>query len=233
MARRPDPVTIIRAAAFTCLSVLWCSGCLPVSPGQEDFSFDGSDRLHAVQLADEAQLVSALERIRGWHESTGTGLRLNPPLGVSELEAKLAELPCQVPDELLALWQWRDGESTEVFTWYHRFLSVDEALAHHRELTSRFGWPETWVPFFEFQEEWYFMECTDIPVPGAPVGFYLLESGPEHASTNLTRHLETLATALEEGALPWAGEWWGEENLGRVAEIHRKLNPRGRLPYVQ
>ena|GEM_PF-6739303 len=80
------------------------------------------DRKLAKERVDLSQLADVLNRIELFHVRHRTGLKLHPPPGQAGLDEKLSGFPCRIPDELRALWSWRNGEKTDKFVWYHRFL---------------------------------------------------------------------------------------------------------------
>lgn len=193
-----------------------------------------SDRQREIagERADLPQLLAALESIEAFHAENRTGLELQPPLGKAALEEALAEFPCKVPDELRALWAWRNGEVTDKFIWYHRFLPVQDAIEQYKMLAAEPvpGWSRDWIPIFEFQEEWYAVECSPEPTPGAPVIHYFVEDDPKQAYVNLTVYMKVMSEAMREGALRWKSEWW-EDDLRSLARIHARLNPEIGFPY--
>ena len=65
-----------------------------------------------------------------------------------------------------------------------------------------------------------------------PVVFYFIESGPAAAYSNLGRYMQTIAAALDSGALSWnaSDDWW-KENIEDLAGIHATFNPGLPFPY--
>lgn len=191
------------------------------------------DRRRAAELADNARLLAAADRIREWHDENGTGLSLNDAMSGSSALVATLEFGCDLPEELLALWRWRNGESSDVFTWYHRFLSLEDALAEYHALIRSpvYAWQPNWIPVFEFQEEWYFVECARTAVAGAPVSLYFSETGPLYAYVNLTTFLDTMATAMARGAVRWENGAW-QQDEGMLKNIHDELNASGTFPYA-
>lgn len=72
-------------------------------------------------------------------------MALQPALDWADLPARLADLPCQPPAELLELWTWRNGQAADspLFLWYHHFLSLEQSLAEYETLVdaSWVAWP--------------------------------------------------------------------------------------------
>lgn len=184
----------------------------------------------AVSVADSGALLGALDRIAGFHERHATGLELNPPS--PELEQQIAGFPCQLSEEVKLLWRWRDGEETDRFIWYHRFLPAGESLRQYRLLRANLlmDWHASWIPLFEFEGEWYATVCKAGPVPAAPILHYFVESGASVAYTNLATYMATMAEGVETGALAWEDGWW-RENLQQLAIIHARNNPGLPFPY--
>ncbi len=187
----------------------------------------------AEHRADTSELVASLDRILDWHKANDTDLVLNAPMSRDDLIAELAWLPCQVPEELLALWTWRNGERTDRFIWYHRLLSAADAKDEYRRLTTEpyYIWNPNWIPVFEHPEEWYFVECSDRPSTGSPVSLYFIETGPSYSYVNLTTYMKTMAAALEAGAISWQDGDWADE-IRELAAIHARFNETGMFPYA-
>ena len=217
------------------VALLWLvsvlGGCIDNGPEKRSALSEGQ-REAANDHANLSQLVEALNIIESFHAKHQTGLKLNPPLGKIELETLLSGFPCTVPDELRAMWAWRDGEATDKFVWYHRFLPVDDAVAEYKKLrlTPLLGWPKEWIPVFEYEGEWYAVECHQNKTVGAPVIHYFTEDDPKLAYTNLTTYVTSMSEAMGTGALGWKNQWWVED-IQALSRIHAKLNPGIGFPY--
>ena len=200
-----------------------------------DFSLDDSQWTLANEQADLDELLNSLEAIAAWHVASDTGISFQAPLPDTEYSTLVQEFPCSLPREAEALWRWKDGESTDYFVWYHGFLPMQEAIEQYKYLRSEpiFGWREAWIPMFQFQDEWYFVECTKDPGIGSPVVLYFSESGPSYAYTNLTKYMKTMAVAMDRGALTWEENWWSDDDeVGSLAAIHSELNELASFPYA-
>lgn len=193
-----------------------------------------SDWESALQHYDPGRLLVALDSIRDWHSANRTGLSLNPGVDADALADRLDEFPCQVPTELRSLWGWSNGESTDRFVWYHRFLSVSDSVDEYNRLLREpyYDWNSSWIPVLEFQEEWYFVECSDQLVAASPVSKYFIETGPSHNYTNLTALFETMAAAMERQAVSWEEDWWGRDDVSALSDIHAEFNDSGHFPYA-
>ncbi|MDJ0705396.1 MAG: hypothetical protein QNJ46_19100 [Leptolyngbyaceae cyanobacterium MO_188.B28] len=111
-------------------------------------------------------------------------------------------------------------------------MSVQAAIENHQELTSNpiLGWPQTWIPVFEFEGEWYAVECGPDKILGSPVIHFFIEDEPATAYLNLTLYMEVMSDAMHQGALRWDGQW-RREDLPVVSQIHKRLNPAIGFPY--
>jgi hypothetical protein len=222
-------------ASIVLLAAATIPGCHAEVPVAHPFEISPDARALAVEQADSDLLRASLSSISAWHAQADTGIRLNPPLPQPDYRALAAGFPCPLPGELETLWQWRNGESTDYFGWYHGFLSVQESLEQYRQLRAEplFGWHENWIPVFQFEDEWYVVECAAPAVAGAPVIHFFTESGPSYAYTNLTRYVQTQAIAMERGVLTWEDSWWSDrDDIGGFAGIHRELNTLAVFPYA-
>lgn len=193
---------------------------------------DEVDMKIASDAGDISELREALEAIERRHLANETGIQLNQGAKSEDIVQLEKELQCKIPKELAEIWEWRNGESTANFIWYHRFLSVEEALSQYQELTSHEWslWQPDWIPVFEFEGEWYGVKCDEERRTASPVVFYFIEDEPHIAYVNLTRYMRTMAKAMEQGALSWGGIAW-EEDVHRLHDIFSELNPGMEFPY--
>lgn len=202
---------------------------------EHEYALDASQWTLADEQADLTDLLESLESIAAWHNTADTGISLQAALPDSEYSALVQEFPCSVPREAETLWRWKNGESTDYFIWYHGFLPLEEAVKQYKYLQSEpmFGWRQTWIPIFQFQDEWYFVECRRAAGDGSPVIFYFTESGPSYAYTNLTTYMKTMAAAMDRGVLTWEENWWNDEfDVSLLAAIHSEFNALARFPYA-
>jgi hypothetical protein len=186
--------------------------------------------LAAKAAANDASLLAALEQIAAFHAQEQTGLVLNPP--VPDYPGLAEEFPCRLSQEMETLWGWRNGEKTDRFVWYHRFLPMEEALRQYRLLRANplVAWHPSWIPVFRFEGEWYATVCADSASAAAPVIHYFIEDGAQVAYINLATWMTTMAEALDAGALTWQDGWW-REDIKRLAAIHAQENPGVPFPY--
>ncbi|MCU7960541.1 MAG: hypothetical protein KZQ58_11220 [gamma proteobacterium symbiont of Bathyaustriella thionipta] len=191
-------------------------------------------RQQAAEHANSTQLLAALENIRAFHERNNSGLQLQAALPAAEFERLSAAFPCVIPDELQTLWSWRNGESSDVFIWYHRFLPLQEALSQYRILSNTpfSGWSRYWIPVFSYEGEWYGLECGDKPRSGSPLILYTLEDAGRLAYRNLGSYLQSMSRALDEGAIIWQQDGWNAMDGAKpYSRIFSELNPGIAFPY--
>ncbi len=200
----------------------------------DDFRITDEMREQAMRHADSAVLIESAEALRRWHAERRTGIRLEPGIGERSLELTLGGLPCTLPDELLTLWRWHDGESSDAFIWYHEFLSLRESIDEYRALrwSPLSRWHRDWFPVLRFQGEWFFVECAQTLRAASPVMHYFVEDEPRYAFVNLTTMLRTVAEAARSGALAVDDEGNVRDDVAAIAAIHRRLNPGASFPYA-
>ena len=204
----------------------------------EPFAPTTAMRAAAVATTDVEAMLDALSRIEGWHARERTGLTsaLRGGVPVAELDAAEARLGCRLPDDLRALWRWRDGHTDAdggaAFAWYHQLLPLHEALAQHDALraTPRSGWHASWLPVLYFEGEWYFVECGTRPTAASPLMYYFAESGPAPAYASLGTYVATMAEAMATGAVTHAGDGLDADEAA-LAAIHARRNPGLPFPY--
>lgn len=191
-----------------------------------------AQRARAREAASLDALAEALHAIETWHRENSTGIVLHDGADAAALDAAEARLGCRLPQELRTLWGWKNGEQTDRFIWYHRFLPLEAALAEWETLTSEAwgGWHPHWIPVFEFEGEWYGVECGATGLLASPVVHYFIEDEPNVSHTNLTAYMQTMAAAMKEGALTWGDAWW-EDDPRHLARIHAALNSGLGFPY--
>jgi cell wall assembly regulator SMI1 len=201
--------------------------------------FRGEHQIKAEETFNDADMIASLEQILLWHQTNQTELApaLNPGKARSAILEEFADLPCQPTEELIQLWAWHNGTRAVAtpFIWYHDFLSVEQAISEYKWLTKYplVGWQENWIPIFDFEGEWYFVECSEEIRQASPVGFYFLEDTETvYAYTNLTRMLETSVVWFNQNAVTWDNEQQGmTDNLQKMFEIHQELNAGAHFPY--
>lgn len=208
--------------------------------GSVSFRIDDAMRNNADASYSPERLTRALDTIEQWHRSNGTRIasELAPGLDDAEIDRQFADLGCVPSRELRALWRWRNGhEDTGVAQWlgvYHQFLPLEAALEQRNQLRlfTLFGWDKRWIPVFQFQDEWYFVECGDRERDAGPLLLYFIESGTSYSYLSLTSYLETMAQAMSEGAIRAQGPDRDMiDDTAALAKIHARLNPGLSFPY--
>lgn len=215
--------------------VLGSTACRPqaVSP------FNDEHRAKAEETFEAADMIASLDQILAWHQTHQTDIpaALNPGQDRAAILEAFAELPCQPTEELLQLWEWHNGTQPvhSPFIWYHNFLSVEAAIAEYKSLTKNplIPWREEWLPIFEFEGEWYFVECYQDIKPASPVGYYFLEDTETYYTyLSLTRMIETSAAYFEQNGVVWDQDEGGMvEEIRHVFDIHQTFNDGAQFPY--
>lgn len=215
-------------AALWTVPLLACSGVFPV---------DDAARARARADTDQELLIAALHRLESWHSDQQTGLAelLNPGASEEQLIALFEPLDVTPTDELIALWTWHDGESSDQpLIWYHDFLSAREALREYRFLIRNplVGWDRRFVPVFTFEGEWYAVYCGQETIPSGPVVHYFIEDEPRIAYVNLTTLFVTMAEVFESGAVMWDEDRRAmTEDIAAISRVHQKHNAGYSFPY--
>lgn len=214
--------------------------CSP-QPMSETFSVSNAMRRSALEHSNIELMLESLRSIEDWHASHRTGIEslLRPGIDADRLAKNEAELDCLLPDELKALWQWRDGHvdtnRAHWLVWYHQLMPAEEALEQHRYLLAdpMFGWQKRWIPVMQFPEEWYFVECSQTATLASPLMFFFIEQEPMLAYSNLTSYFVTANAAMTSGAVFVAGEDAEMDSDIRVfSELHARWNPGIAFPYA-
>jgi SMI1 / KNR4 family (SUKH-1) len=152
-------------------------------------------------------LTDALERILNWLQANHpkAASSLQPGLSYEEIEAKLADLPFRLPQEVYELYQWRNGSSdngeADCFDCY-RFIPLEEAIELSKyqvtedllEGTFPFGW----FPLFEFNGGYLAVIGAESKNDNSPIVCHYEDESI--AYTNLTGMMLTMAECYETGA---------------------------------
>ena len=217
------------------LILVGLSACGPqlASPFKDDH------RVKAEEAFNAANMIVSLEQILMWHQTNQTEIpaALNSGKNRADILEEFADLPCLPTEELLQLWAWHNGTDKvfSPFIWYHNFLSVEDALSEYKWLNNNplLDWSENWIPIFEFEGEWYFVECYEAIKLASPVGYFFLENTEAYYTyLSLSRMLETSAVYFEQNAVIWDKEQEGMvEEIRQVFKIHQILNKGTLFPY--
>jgi cell wall assembly regulator SMI1 len=221
----------MRATIFF-ISLFLLSGCNDYSGLSSGLNFDANSIKKAEEGYDKKELLASLKYIELFHKLNKTGLKLNASAKSQDIKEAEYVFGCVLPEELQVLWTWHNGESTDKFIWYHRFLSTTDSISQYRSLrlTGILSWKKNWIPVFEYQGEWYGVQCGDTTPKASPVIFYFTESGNAVAYTNLTRYMQVMAQSMKSGGLKWKADWWDDDVI-TVSKLHAELNPGIKFPY--
>jgi hypothetical protein len=127
------------------LSAILLISCEQSESRSSEFVVENELIEKANNLYEPELLVSSLNSIKDFHSKNNTNLKLNLPASDADFEQIESVVGCKLPEELKTLWSWHNGESSNNFIWYHRFLPVAESVQHYQELTSASwsSWPKT------------------------------------------------------------------------------------------
>ncbi|MBU6955941.1 hypothetical protein [Hahella sp. HN01] len=194
----------------------------------------------AITASDLSRVEELTIQILNYHKSQNTlvSRTLNPPIAKEEVRKLFSEFSCEPPEEIYRIWSIINGTSMtgsdDSFIWYHKLMSAEDSISKNKELRNYDmpDWNSDWFPIFEFQDEWYFFECTDTPKLASPIVFYFTESGAWYSYINLTTMLEFGAAVISQGLHKEDGEISYSERNRRLYEIHRKFNEGATFPYA-
>ncbi len=183
-------------------------------------------------------LVDSLDRILEWHQKNDTPVarRIQPGLSEAQIVARLRSVPFKLSREFVELYQWHNGialsdddeEEDDSFFEYHRFLPLDEALDVFQEsypIMKEFYELTDWVQVFQDPAgDGYGISGGPDVVDESPVVFLFEGEGVQVVFGSLAKMMETLAQALDEGAMTWQeGEL--DTDFFAWGEIAHRLNP--------
>jgi cell wall assembly regulator SMI1 len=233
-----------RREFLTLASIVSAGVCLPACRMQafsKPFNLTQQDIDRAENAYDGAKLTETLERILVWMKKNNpvVAAALKPGLTKSEIADKVSSLPFQLPEEVIALYQWRNGVREDCpgsFIWYHNFLSLDRAIHEYEGMNglNLSGWHKNWFPLFDFEGEYYFVPCSKKKHSALPIGYYFLEETEATVCyTNLTTMMQTALECFETGAVFVEDKEKGilRENIRDVKRIYEKHNPGLQFPY--
>lgn len=172
---------------------------------------------------------------------------LQPGLTSTEIAAKVADLPFQLPAEVVELYQWRNGSSyepccCELLPCYC-FLSLDEAIKKYKltiDIVSSIeeNWQEyfnpDWLPLFALDGNFYVVASNWDPSKPTPITYhdeYLISGAGqefEFEFDSLSDMLQAVAECWEQGA--YYADSYGnpETDEAKEIQIHLKYRPQQR-----
>ena len=182
-------------------------------------------------------LVEILEKILNY-TSIEPKLISNLRNGLSreEIQSKIRDFPFQIPQEVEELYQWHDGmkdsDSYDLF-YHHGFLSLNEALEIREEWLQYndeyIVYEPALLPLFEFEGEYYCVQCSDGKHDRGTIWFVYHDSKPVYNS--LKKMFLAILECYETGAYqPFLSSEHGwthvDTNVDKkqVAEIKLKHN---------
>ena len=227
---------------LACVAALMIFACKTEISNQQDKNSLGPSEIfieRAVSNFNERELKDALRLIRHWHQKSESRLLegLQPSLGRQETVARLEKINCKPPEEYLILYEWHNGSSDRgPLLWYHNFMPIERALAERERMLELLGpsWKPTWLPVFEFEGEYYFIDC--LPDSGAalPVYYFFLEE-PEitYAYVNLTSMMKTAKELMESNVVALHSDFsFDDKGIDKIYEVYRRHNKETNFPYA-
>jgi hypothetical protein len=183
-------------------------------------------------------LIDSLDHILEWHAKNQTPVArlIQPCLSEDEILTRLQAIPFKLSREFVELYKWRNGvawnaggetEDTN-FLEYHRFLPLDEALSGFQTsypIMKEFYDLTDWVQVFQDPaSDGYGLSGGPEASEEAPVVFLFEGEGVQVVFESLGKMMETVAAALDEGAMTWQeGEL--DTDFFAWGEIAHRLNP--------
>ncbi|PIQ28881.1 hypothetical protein COW36_09470 [bacterium (Candidatus Blackallbacteria) CG17_big_fil_post_rev_8_21_14_2_50_48_46] len=155
-----------------------------------------------------SQIPHYLEVIAEWHrEHHPLSVKaLQAPLTLEQIQKLSSELPFSLPEELIELYQWHNGQSNNrPFFGGYTFYPLEEAIEEYQlalETSEEEGrlWKASWFPVFGFQGDYFVLDCESELQP-SPIFMSLdSESLAPCWYENLEKMLLTLKQCFEKGA---------------------------------
>ncbi len=180
-------------------------------------------------------LTDSLNQILEWHRKNNTPASrlLQPGLSEDEIRGMLQGIPFQVSHEFVELYRWRngtaigeEGEDTSLFE-IHRFLPLEEAINNFQAAypAAKTSYElSDWVQVFQdVTSDGYGVTGGSQMLDHTPV-VLLMEGDVQEVFSSLAKMMETVAAALQQGAMGWEdGEM--ETDFFAWGELAKRLNP--------
>jgi len=186
---------------------------------------------------NSSDLLSQLNGIFEWHEKSNPNIAnsLNPGLSQIAFKKIEHELGYNLPLDLRTLYSWRNGSSSAgQWIWYHRFVSIEEAIGLREKANREFSWLDKYLPFLEFENEYIFIDLESnsrgnspvfLAFPGMEfVQFYTSVTSLFTTSLNLLECPNLVEVELETNSLI-------VEDKKKVKEIYDLSNQHTVFPY--
>lgn len=176
-----------------------------------------------------SELTNALNIILNWFENNkpSTIEFLQPGLTIEEIESKVKDLPFRLTQEVIELYQWRNGmiDDGSWFFRYYRFLPLEETLEQSNLCEEAWGLslPFGWFPLFEFEGEFFAVVGAEENTENSLI-LHTYE-GIDIIHRSLTSMISCIAECYETGAY-YIGESGDiQENQVAAKNILVKYNP--------
>ena len=190
------------------------------------------------------QLTTYLDEILTWHTHLGSPVPalLQPGLTLAKIQGRAKQLPFQLSEEVLTLYQWRNGipraiESRGNLSFFeaHQFLPLDDALESFQiryPIFKEFNERTDWLPLFEdVTGDGYGAMGAYGAEQATPVVFVFEGLDVDVVFDNLTNMMRTMLACFEEGVFWLGADQWLETDYDRLGNVARTLNHR--VPYWQ
>ena len=181
-------------------------------------------------------LTDYLDQILEWHRKNQTPAArlIQPGLSEDEILRQLEAVPFKLSREFVELYKWHNGTAAGVagddasFFEYHAFLPLEEALSNFEisyPIMKEFYELTDWVEVFtDPAGDGYGLSGGKEMIESAPVVFLFEGEGVKPVFDSLTKMMETVAAAFEEGMMTWQDNQLETDFFG-WGEVAHRLNP--------
>lgn len=176
----------------------------------------------------------SLKAIEAWHQEhhPRSAQALQPPIKPEKLNQLAAELPFELPSELVKLYSWHNGQSHNApffnsFTFFPFEEALEEyALALENAQEQGLEWKVSWLPIFGYMGDYFMLDCAP-ENPPAPVYMYLSHvEGIPCWYESLEKMLLTLAACFQSGAYSYDEDQIFVEDFEKAEALRQKFNRR-------
>lgn len=151
------------------------------------------------------------------------------------------DLPFELPDEIISLYQWANGTNSHNFFPAYEFLSLELALESYieqaefeQEMLEEYAdnensadedqdvsWSENFFPLFYFNGEYYFVDCNPA-LAVRPIYHYFAEVGYTLAFKSLFDMLNEIFNCFKQGAYYFEEDYIEEDEI-KTEKIKKAL----------
>lgn len=176
-----------------------------------------------------SELTNALNGILNWFENNkpSTIDSLQPGLTIEEIESIVKDLPFRLTQEVIELYQWRNGmiDDGSCFFSAFRFLPLEEAIEELKLMEEAWGLslPLGWFPLFEYEGEYFAAVGAEENTENSLI--LHTYHGIDISYRNLTNMMLYIAECCETGAYYIGDSRFIEENEVAVTNILQKYEP--------